>query len=182
MFIENLVPEDYKIHLQNEILNKEFNWKWNEGISSNDTIPFLSYGLSFDKQILCKDAFNLCLPILKYFEQKSNIKIDNIIRSRINLMFQYPIKENEIMNSLHKDFYNIADYSMYSLIYYVNDSEGDNIVLDENKERIVERNSPKAGCATLFKSNMWHTAIPPVNNRKRVTIVFIFKPQQEINL
>ena len=152
-----------------------FIWNYVEGMGCEDNNPFFTRQITFDREIVCKDSYDLCLPILKNLQDKVGIKIKTLLRSRINLIFQYNVTDEEIIKSLHKDFPYVNRDNLYSLVYYVNDSDGDNLIYDDTKSKIVDRCSPKSGNAYLFESNLWHTALPPVKSRRRLTVVFIFE-------
>ena len=82
----------------------------------------------------------------------------------------------------------------WSVIYYLNDSDGDTIIYEErcddmselshiienNKLKIRERVSPKKGRAVAFKNNLLHSAsYPKYNSRFVVNMNFFEKPDYE---
>ena len=71
-------------------------------------------------------------------------------------------------------------WNSYSMIYYVNDSDGDTIIFnetsDEEKKKkpekltINERIPPKKNRAVLFRGNYFHTSTNPIDNEKRIVL------------
>ena len=75
--------------------------------------------------------------------------------------------------------YNDTDLTGYkSLIYYVNDSDGDTIFFNDNLKEI-KRVNPKKGKAVLFDSNILHCGSNPINTLNRVVINFIFEGNEK---
>ena len=59
-----------------------------------------------------------------------------------------------------------------SIIYYVNNSDGDTFFFDK-KLNTVKRISPRQGRAVVFNSNMRHAACCPINSVYRQVINFV---------
>ena len=64
-----------------------------------------------------------------------------------------------------------------SLLYYVNDSDGDTLFFD-NDLNIIKRVSPKKNTAILFDSNILHAGSNPIKNKKRIVVNTIFKMEK----
>jgi len=99
------------------------------------------------------------------------------LRLKLNLLGQnVSIKEGKY-NTPHIDnkFWN-----SYSMIYYVNDSDGDTIIFNEvsdeetkkrpDKLTIKKTITPKKNRAVLFRGNYFHTSTNPTNNDKRIVL------------
>ena len=182
MFIENLLSENQKNLIKQNLLNYEFKWRWVENYNLSDGLNFLTSPVCNDKIVFNKEAYNLCICILEEFQKRYNLNIKNLVRIRINLFFPITkqIDDNMIELMVHKDFDGYPKNDMYSLIYFVNESDGDLLVFDDSKKEIKKRFSPKENSACVIKSNDWHTPIPPVENKKRVSVVFIFISDEEL--
>jgi|SRR6056300_447051 len=62
----------------------------------------------------------------------------------------------------------------YSVLYYVNDSDGDTLFFSyEEKDKIVERVSPKKGRAIIFNSDRFHAGCNPIDSPYRIVVNFI---------
>lgn len=95
----------------------------------------------------------------------------NFFRIKCNLLLQNN-KTKKVNHQIpHID--NIND-EYYSLIYYVNDTDGDTLFFDKNLN-VVKKITPQKGKAILFKSNTLHAACNPINSYKRSVINFVFR-------
>lgn len=102
-----------------------------------------------------------------------------IDRCKANLMFPYPGNPGpNFYNRAHVDY--PQSYAK-TLIYYVNDSDGDTFLFKNRyqdgkhpgKLEVVDRYTPKKGSAVLFDSTQYHASSPPTKG-KRFVINFIF--------
>ena len=59
------------------------------------------------------------------------------------------------------------------LLYYVNDTDGDTILFDNNLN-IIKRVSPKKNRVLIFDGNILHAGCSPIQSKKRVGINFNF--------
>jgi hypothetical protein len=117
------------------------------------------------------DKLDLILPIIWFFQKETNIKIKSIFRVKANLTTRYNMSEKDVYDSIHIDH---ESDNYLSLIYYVNDSDGNTIIYNENKDEIT----PKANNLYYFKSNTKHSALYPKENKKRIVINFILEIEQ----
>lgn len=86
--------------------------------------------------------------------------LQNILFARIFLTLPYDTKQTH--HAPHVDL----DFPHKSLIYYVNDSEGDTVFFEKDYETIIDKVSPKKGRAVLFDGLIPHAAgIPTFNPR-----------------
>ena len=125
-------------------------------------------------------------PVLGLFEQKTGYRILNFGRIKANLLLQDNTFPEGFYNTPHIDV-GCMDKSMnknwYSLVYYVDDSDGDTVVFDkladpwtaEYQLNEAGRFSPKKGQAVLFDSRRWHASTPPKDNIKRRVINYVFQ-------
>ena len=92
-----------------------------------------------------------------------------IQRIKINTTFPYPKNNKDMYGPIHID--NTSKKSI-SIIYYLNNSDGDTLFFDE-KLNIIKRVSPRQGRAIVFDSNIKHTACCPINSKYRQVINFV---------
>ena len=101
----------------------------------------------------------------------------NIRRIKSNLTtYQKGYKENNTQPP-HVDSIYETDSS---LIYYVNDSDGDTLFYDDDMN-IIKRVSPKKNRAVLFPSTMVHAGCNPIKNDTRLVINYIFNTEKIID-
>ena len=109
-----------------------------------------------------RDGNELVRPILDVAYKHLNIKWG--IRIKVNKLLPQDLTDKQEESLWHKD----RDESGYiSLIYYVNDSDGDTEVGDY-------KNTPKAGEMIYFDSNVTHKPSLPTQG-ERTIINFIFE-------
>ena len=65
-----------------------------------------------------------------------------------------------------------------SLIYYINDSDGDTIFFNKDLKE-TKRVKPKKNTAVLFDSNILHCGCNPIKSMRRAVINFIFKGNEK---
>ena len=158
--IDNCIPEFYQDYFEGLALGQtkgyeiesSLPWtaKYEQTAKEGDVIP-----LSF-KHIL-KSSAELS-PHLTNFARipqivvnKLGYPLNSIIFARLFLTIPY---ETELKNHApHTDL----DFPHTSLIYYVNDADGDTVFFDDD-ENIVERVTPKKGRCVIFDGLIPHGA------------------------
>lgn len=173
MILTNVLPNLLKEELCTLLMGNTIPWFWNETSTSSednteeDTFQFVHLFYKDDKR--CSDGYNLVLPVLWFFEKETNIKIKSIVRIKANLNTRYTMSDKDKLDAIHKDSPN---EKFLSIIYYVNDSDGDTLIYDE-EGKVAHNITPQANSLVYFKSNTDHAGIFPVINKKRVIINFV---------
>ena len=118
-----------------------------------------------------KEEFSNKFNIIKDLLSEVNINTDldienlNLWRAKANLIF--PCADKQMKSSLpHVDF----PEKNTTLLYYVNQSDGDTVFFDKDKKTIVERVTPKRGRFIVFDSSKWHASCNPIKSMKRIVI------------
>lgn len=111
------------------------------------------------------EYFNLVLSLLNQFSLKHKIDFLKIERAKANLQTQYQDNNEKNFNIPHKDL----DTEHYVFLYYVNDSDGDTIIFDDNN-KIIDKIKPKRGRVLLFDGNLLHSSSHPILSKKRIVI------------
>ena len=99
-----------------------------------------------------------------------------LIKSKANLNFSMTNYTNENHQPIHSDVghFKWNEEGCKSLLYYVNDSDGDTIFFD-NELNITTRVSPKKNRVIIFDSINLHAGSNPIENHMRAVINLIFK-------
>ena len=156
--IEDCVSRD----LQNKYLeiSEGIHWTYNKTCIHPLDIP-IQNETTFDVgQLTCRvpeHDYNLFLPLLDHFEQYSKIN-----RIKYNLLWRCS-ETNNRHTSLHKD----GDDQCMSAVYYVNDSDGDTIIIDGDDEYRIK---PKKGSILIFPAHLIHASSNPSNAFERICI------------
>ena len=193
-YFENFISKYHQSDLYDEIFNdRTFLWQFKQYTSSG---PQQDYGWVEDANtedapqlvhVIKQDTKDMALvtPIIYKIMETLNTKI-TIQRMKINMMWPNASQKNpDSYNRPHADH---GRPDAMTLIYYVNDADGDTILFDkfytgENPEplSIVQRFRPKQGDAILFDSIRYHASSTPSTGYRSV-INFIFWPQEENKL
>jgi hypothetical protein len=183
--IDNFVSKFYKEDLHQAIYSSKCAW-----VHHNETSNGYSNNYSWvqDENTEETDLFaykpdsNPKEEIISY--QPLIYNIQELVNSRIyieriktNLMLPSVKKNPFSYNRPHID--HPLEYAK-TLIYYVNDSDGDTVIFDKKytgqdpgKLNIVQRITPKAGTAVLFDSNVYHAgSTPEVCRRSVINVIF----------
>ena len=164
---DNLLPDPLVNKIEHYILySQELPFYYNPSITSPDTNSSYPGFINtfFDKNIINDCYFNFS-QILYKFCDKLNINLLKVNLGRIFL--QIPSKV-DVPFEPHIDQY----YPHWVCLYYVNDSNGDTIFYDNNKE--IKRISPKKGRIIFFDGSVYHTAGKP-NKNHRAVVNFCFQ-------
>jgi len=189
---ENFLSEEYANEIYDLHTDLEFPWFYcphtdrktvldkvkNEDLKSKVISNYQFQHIYYEEQIN-SDYFSNILPIV---ENKDFLKIDKLTRVKANfntIISNYNKDNIQIPHTDLNERYKSVSNLIYSLLYYVNDSDGDTIFYDE-KENEIYRTTPKKGKAVLFNSTILHCACNPIKNNKRIVINFVYKAKEII--
>jgi hypothetical protein len=175
----------YTNMLENVLTSQDFPWYLNKSTVSatyqskvidkntKDNQQFVH--VFFNEKGICSNHFHLITPIIAMAEQKLEKSLWNkIVRVKANLVTKELDYPDDAYNTPHLD----TDFPSETLLYYVNDSDGDTLFFNESiesKELNVKHSvKPQKGSMILF-DNTLHAGKPPKSNNYRVVINFIFK-------
>ena len=139
-----------------------------------------------DKKIISK-YYDYFKQILFFFTDKTGIEVDEIIRIRLRFTNQQTDHSDATYGPIHVDFTKYAE-PYYTLLYYVEDSDGDTILFDKVFDpavdvyepeniaglNIVYRQTPKMGKGLFFNGHRYHSGNYPINHQTRIVINFDF--------
>ena len=181
---DDLLPQSFVDTIE-DAFNQPVPWYYTEsasGIGANydmndknilDSSQFVH--MIMDDNERQSQLYELVQPVFYFIEQRTGLRPRKIERIKANL--QTPGKsETHNYNPPHID---VAEPSGMTLLYYINDSDGDtkffnnNIEQGYNNMEVIESVTPKRGRSVLFPSNQFHSSSAPQNGR-RMVINFIF--------
>jgi hypothetical protein len=170
--IDDFLPEDVYQDILREINGVDFPWFYKEHSSfTGDNVPQFVHIFYVENEVN-SSSFQLVVPLITMFELKTDYKIELINRAKANLLVDKPYKKENLKKTIHKD---MNDKGYISLLYYVEDSDGDTIIYSKDKKKEVNRVSPRANRAFIFKGDEWHNATPPKKHQTRKIINIILK-------
>jgi hypothetical protein len=180
MIIEKLLSPEIEDELYNVMTDIYFPWYWNKPNVINKNAPegqlFQFFYPFIDKRNGYKKSehFNLIEKIVEAIETKTTIKVKNIKRVNGHLIPRIVHCQEWLDNIVHRDI-ETDDKKSISVVYYVDDSDGDTLIFDTDKKTVIERSSPIKGNCIIFNSKSWHRASIPIKNKRRIIITFILE-------
>jgi hypothetical protein len=194
-FIENILAENVKDRIKSIFLREAFTWTYNDAtakiipgnksaISDSNTKESIQFTHNlFTDGRFESEYVEYIQKIMKALEEKEGIVCTTLYRAKCNLIPQDVSFGANEYHPPHIDSKDITD-NTYTLVYYVNNSDGDTFVFNEKYDdefenlTIAHRQTPKEGCGLLFKSNMYHASSSPVINDYRAVINIVFESDE----
>ena len=195
IIIDDLIPTRFQLDLANELMCKtpyyfqpgttltQQGAEYSNIIKDQYTIdsPQFVHPALFNN--VPSDKFNIIRPMLYFLEDKINRKIAEVRRIKVNCLLR-----NDTMFTSNN--YNIPHTDeetprTMSMVYYVNDSDGDTFFFNEhwgqtqNGLSLYSRSSPKMGRAVIFDSIRFHAGSNPIKSDNRFVINITFKLENE---
>jgi hypothetical protein len=180
--IDNYIPPKQAYDIEEFFLGPKLSWYWNketieqeelEKYKTKNTVNTGQFTHSimrnYENDILhTSDVYNSIKEIFK------NINFNLLIRIKSNLNLNVTGYKKKSHQPIHDD----ARVSGYrSLIYYINDSDGDTIFFND-KLKEIKRVNPKKGRAVIFDSQILHCGCNPIKQQQRGVINFIYKENE----
>jgi len=206
--INNFVPPNYQDYLYKTYTTKK---KWFlEGLDLTTSYPSKEHKEKFidpDNPVNnnIEENYQFTLPLLNtdsevfdienhnplyllhYLQLHSNYEYD-ILPIRCKLNFQTPVLsfKETCHNEPHTDLSNYhSDH--YSMVYYLNDSDGDTIIFNETLKDTPIKNftidkkiTPKKGTAVIFPGYHFHCGTTPRTSQARIVANFNFRIRPSI--
>jgi hypothetical protein len=198
--IENLISKTYQQDLINLFMYADMSWFYNAGtnyITEEQKTQITSPNIFKDSHtkecpqfshVLCSESkitsanYASIFPILYFLEEKTGYKPSSIKRIKANFLYKDATFPLDFYNEPHTDENKELYRPMSSLLYYVNDSDGDTIFFDKqclpnmppiDKLEIINRYTPTQGTGILFNSHQFHASTPPRVHDRRMVINFV---------
>jgi hypothetical protein len=183
--IDNVIPKKYQDEIET-VLTGQFPWYfYSEAVykdtsnipqsENSKTTPVFVHNFLNNEEVV-SDYYNLIKPLLYYVEEKVSINFEKVYRAKSNLLMPKTGYENFNHSYPHVD----QLFPHLSLLYYVNDSDGDTFFFDkkydetavtnEVKLKVFNQITPKKGRAILFDGLIYHSSSNPINSDKRIVL------------
>lgn len=181
IILDNFLPPSLHEIIKSELTSEFFPWYFNDSIayenSSGNNFQFTH--TFYADQTPKSNWFGTVQAMIFVLESKLNVKLKGILRIKANLNPQNPLLDP--LENVHQD---CTGNNFMTLLYYVNDSDGDTLIFDDDRKTIVDRITPQENKAIWFDSKIWHTSSPPIKNKnkRRIVINFILEVEDESRL
>jgi hypothetical protein len=166
--ITDYIGKNWTSEIEKTFCNREFPWYYVDNVTheQNDTNIYGFYhGIYVDGKIL-SNTYGLLMPILYEFCDKHSIAFKNIMRVRAGLLTLSGVPGH---HQPHVDY----EIPHKTLIYYVNDSDGETYFFN-NKKEVINKVEPKKGKCVLFDGNIYHASSSPTKHNRRIVINYNF--------
>ncbi|MFO0759640.1 MAG: 2OG-Fe(II) oxygenase [Byssovorax sp.] len=187
--VEGFVSRTYEEELRDTLLSANFPWFLNQRTVPDD-YPLLR--VPADGTILDTPQFThtlhdnggptstfcgLVMPLLHFFTAKTGISTRQVIRIKANLTVPHPrTMGTDVYQGPHVDFQYNDGSSFVTMVYYVNDSDGDTVLFHERSTgpiaRLSERQrvTPRQGRLVCFDGEIIHSGQNPRETPARAVI------------
>lgn len=176
--------------LEKFLLGDSFPWYYHDGTvyledpnvredtKTKDT-PFFSHIFYVDGRVNSAFYEGIAVPIIRELEERTEKPyMDRLLRVKANLTYKQEGYPEGFYHTPHKDY----DIPHEVMIYYVNDSDGDTLLFNEDPNEmfgfeeftIHQRMTPRKGDTFFFNGRYYHAGVPPKITNARVVINFAF--------
>ena len=176
--LNSFVSDDISSSIERVIGNQQFSWYWRPssahgiGAEGEEYEDFQFIHLIYYSGEPQSESFEVVKPLLNQFEKTTGYTIKNIRKIKANLLTKQVVSDRILKQMIHTDVNNLTD-KILSIVYYVNDSDGDTIIFTDDGHEITK--SPIKGTAIYFPSSMLHRATPPSINTRRLVLNIVIE-------
>jgi hypothetical protein len=184
---DDLVPLDQQIVLEKILSGPDLPWflfpegpRPSVGNSDDDNVllrddprvrEYIMFGHNFLKEgKLTSDVAVLVSEMFQQFCKTAGIELTAVGRMKANYQTQCSFSKEYFFSTPHRD--RTEEHTV--LIYYVNDSDGDTTIFDDDGN-VLRTVTPKRGRFLVFDGKYFHAGRHPILADKRIVINFNIK-------
>jgi hypothetical protein len=195
--LDNLIPLSYQNDLINLLYHGDFPWYHHasttavtdaqlllpspNSFTDANTVESPQFGHSFVLNgKITSDHYRTISPMLYFLEARTGYKPGNVLRIKANLLLKDTTYPDNCYHEPHTDIYGTLHTGLTSMIYYVDDSDGDTFFFDQffsdlrpGAVSVGHRQTPTKGTAVLFPSNQFHASSSPKISNRRIVLNFV---------
>lgn len=182
--LDNIFSKDFINNINSHLIDYEFPYYLSDWGTVNEkklnhknlfdyfqfSHPFYNYNL-FTKKVEKISTSNIVDELLIAFINKFNLDQLQVLRVKANLVTQNLLATKDTFSYPHID---CKEFNHLSMIYYVNQTDGDTFIFDNNLN-IIDRIKPVQGRILLLKGDVLHSAGHPIKFEKRIVLNFNFE-------
>jgi len=158
-------------------LQDKVNWTVAQDENTVNTVQFGYAVYSIDEKNLVHSSFAETKTVADCCCENFDNLSPYYLRLKFNLLLNHTLVDGDKYNTPHIDS---RTPSSYSMIYYVNDSDGDTVIFNEmvgpdkeerpEKLTVKRRITPKKNRMVIFDGSYLHASTNPVKSEKRVVL------------
>lgn len=194
-YCDDIIPKSTQTRLKNYVTAPLFNWNDFNQIHTAGVYDMVKYKMNFPevqevpsssliKLVYVNDGYNgkifeekgyaFALAILDEYAKRTNVIIKDIMRIKLNCQTK-SIFDNYDVNSCNEIHIDNETPNNKTLLYYINDSDGDTFLFDkiwnqtdsEFDLSVLLRAEPKQGRAITFDTWRFHAPSNPIYTQRR---------------
>jgi hypothetical protein len=175
MIIElpNFLPVSLQNHLEKHLTSNHFPWHFLKDVTSeHDNYHAGFHHTPFLDGVPKTMEYDSILFLSHYV--RDVLKNDNLILHRVRYGINVRSSDDIDYNTPHLDFADDFPKKHYTVLYYVNDSDGDTVIFNETKRSkeytVLKRISPEKGKMCIFDGEHFHASSRPKKSDFRIVI------------
>ena len=164
--VDNAFPDWMQLHIEKRA--KTIPWEWRENHISPDYSEAMLAYMSY------QNGYNSITDKLEIVNIVHDAISADVIPNNapgVELTGFFGLRWNGVIKghkpSVHRDW---TDDSQWTLVYFVNHSDGDLVFYEDDQTTEVYRCTYKRGRAVIFPSNIFHGATAPTISNLRITM------------
>lgn len=188
MIYDKVIDKEYQDNLEDTMTTLSFPWFYNKwvdqyptryhgvNIPDDNIVDSFQFSHLFYHSGAAMPTYNLVEPLIRNVTARLNIGHYHIDRVKANLTTKHDFSPEKYQIP-HVD----TTPPCRSIIYYVNDSDGDTVMFNErcgetfNKFTIKKQSKPVKGSIFAFDGSHYHAGRFPRENKTRIVINIILK-------
>jgi len=169
--VNDAISKSYQDLIEEVLTSEEFKWSYQPKITDNDNVNDSNsgFGVTLLRDNYKSEYAGLLYPVLleAFDKYQKDVIIKNVFRIRAGMFVK---NQTQGANMPHVDW----DFEHYTMLYYVNDSDGPTIIYDESAN-MVDKVEPVKGRALIFSGDTIHASSSPKEHNCRIAINYNFK-------
>ena len=170
--IDDSISKGYQNIVENFLGSDDFSWYFSSNITEvggKETISGFSDNLYQLEENIKKPGADLLIPIL--YESVDKYEKDRQIKELFRIRVGMFVKDQT--DKPHQAHVDSPDLH-YTMLYYVNDSDGPTNIFDYKGEKVIQEIEPKKGRAVIMTGDTYHSSSCPRNHINRIVVNYNF--------
>ena len=175
VIIDDVISKGYQNLIESTLNFHEFPWNFCDNITDASKMGGVEVITGFGSNIFHSDLnvkteyADLLTPLLYEGVDKweKGQEIKKLFRIRAGMFVQ---NQTDKLHQAHVDSPDLH----YTMLYYVNDSDGPTNIFDYKGEKVIQEIEPKKGRAVIMTGDTYHSSSCPRNHINRIVVNYNF--------
>ena len=175
VIIDDVISKGYQNLIESTFNFHEFPWNFCDNITDASKMGGIEVITGFASNIFHSDLnvkteyADLLTPLLCEVVDKceKGQEIKKLFRIRAGMFVKNQTNKPHQAHVDRDDFH-------YTMLYYVNDSDGPTNIFDYKGENVIQEIEPKKGRAVIFTGDTYHSSSCPRNHPNRIVVNYNF--------